>query len=1228
MATTSNLPRTEYSGLNFDNLIIDLKNKIKENPDYNQNWDDFLSANAGRMLLELISYIIEQLGIRMDIIVNEFFLPTAQQDDSIINLIKLVSYQPQLANSAKVDVKCTVDTIYTKNIQMPYPMTLSIKNLNGDVTRFELIKKASGGKYEYPYDTNLTGHITEFSVANYNPKIDTLSFYEGTTFSQTYTALGIENELIYLNERSIVKDSIRLYKKNTDIYGTVTYKEATEVDSFLDPITQEKETFLPYKLELLSDGTYGIRFSDKTLMVSREEYAVISSDTDFSDWEDKLPIENDEYNIWYRTGGSYAGNVAPRSVNETKTFYDESNATTITMAMLNTKSGSGGSDAETLDQAKVNAPEFIASVDKAVTAQDNQILTDIIPLSLKSAHFGQQNLPNSLYELYGYDLLPVEVWHYIVPNVAGWETKKTWEYPETFRFTSKETMYMNDEMIFSTGKKNIAASLGISKTSEDPNNSTGSETMEQTIGDWNAATGDFAIDAGKFKFTFATGVGGISVNNGHLGTIEEDSLYKFVYTISGSTITGATAVIRNNFAFCLDNTLVPTPTSSSVELDLTNGTHTLYFRTTGTSPFTENFYIDVTGATSGEFIIAVTNMSLKRYKNMYRKTAILDERSSRDFIDFSSGTPTLFSIGSNDCVASNYEGNEASWEEINIKITKSQTSLNKFTRNGSSPANYIETQYSYKNEAYDDATWDSTDNGTFTLDIIDDKFLQIQIQDESFSSEPSDLYLHFVKPEGYYYEETGVNPYRYVYLNDYPLYPNQFEDEYEIKLTQNKNDERDLILTTATFVEDTDYIVESSIRDEWYKISTKGLDENTLISDFIPFYAHYKADKTGNNIELYTNANITNNLARFTDFDDFSIKFTVKVGDKEIEQTFSNLKFYSTIKSGNVNFLNTTTTLIYDPSNNFYSTYVGLYARMKDGPLGPTPPSTPATINKISNVSLEHTTHGHSLYFSDIWSPDKFDIIGYNYEIVQAPTGQTIADVFNAKFREITNDEIIRNYLYAYYDTEVDQLAFILREVPFLENNLDNTVSLTISDADSGTPLSGTNYLHFINNTVVNNDENQDGVSDVYGETHEFTINSELEDSRMTSHEYVYKQPIFKTFDIWLNVYYFSKFNPTSLENDIKTTIRENYNLTAVDFGDDVHRSKISELIYSINGVDRLSVEYFGLDQEDRTTDESEVIEAEFDELLIISDDEYEDNFPETKDYQIHGIHINMIKVV
>ena len=48
MAITS-LPNTQFSGIDFNNIMTDIVTLVTDNPVYNSNWDDFLSSNAGRI---------------------------------------------------------------------------------------------------------------------------------------------------------------------------------------------------------------------------------------------------------------------------------------------------------------------------------------------------------------------------------------------------------------------------------------------------------------------------------------------------------------------------------------------------------------------------------------------------------------------------------------------------------------------------------------------------------------------------------------------------------------------------------------------------------------------------------------------------------------------------------------------------------------------------------------------------------------------------------------------------------------------------------------------------------------------------------------------------------------------------------------------------------------------------------------------------------------------------
>ena len=101
------LPQTSLSGLSFDNIVQDIANMVKDSPDYNIAWDDFLSSDAGRMMVELFAYIADNLATRIDWNVNENFISTAT-----------VYLSPKYTTSIK-DIELAVESYFADN-KLPY----------------------------------------------------------------------------------------------------------------------------------------------------------------------------------------------------------------------------------------------------------------------------------------------------------------------------------------------------------------------------------------------------------------------------------------------------------------------------------------------------------------------------------------------------------------------------------------------------------------------------------------------------------------------------------------------------------------------------------------------------------------------------------------------------------------------------------------------------------------------------------------------------------------------------------------------------------------------------------------------------------------------------------------------------------------------------------------------------------------------------------------------------
>jgi hypothetical protein len=748
----SNLPKASRIGLSAENILEDLKNKIKENPKYINNWNDFTSSNAGRMILELISYVIEEYGIRLDWIVNEFFLGTAQQKDSIINSLKLIAYQPRLAKESEVEIICELEAEVNQQFLMPYPFIIQTNDLDGNSINFELLIKNEDLKYNYPINNDGSDVVTPyFSLTDtFNPRINTLKFYEGSTTKQTYTCIGVEDELIPLQSTDIIDNSIRVWKKIYTI-DSFYYKECLQVNSFLEPEAQEKEAFMPFKLELQSDETYGLRFSNKSIILNYQEYVDLTSDITIG-WNEKLPIEGDELVIFYRVGGGEKGNITPFSINETRTVNVtfEERTIPITMSLKNEKSGIFGKNKETIEQAVISGPQSLSTLNRIVSVEDNKKIIEKLSPVLKSIHYSQQNRPDTI-GFYGYGINSLETWHYIVPNIVGWNNRKSWEYQETFKFTGRQTEVVNKELVFSLGNKDIRLNLN-----------------------------------------------------------------------------------------------------------------------------------------------PETSLSNPEYPNILIYSDELDILTSKYFLDNQiEGITELLFIGENDASKSNYEGNESSFEEINIKLT-----VDPIDQIGNEEVRWenITTEFIYvENLEFQSINGNSN---LFTYELVDNTRVKFYFQIDQTFFQGNNLYLHYIYPKCYYKELDDGSYIKYIDLEDFPLYPNSLDNFYEIKITKNKADERTLLNIKNYLFENIDYSIEYSLLQKNIRIYLgSNLFNLSNISDFEPFYIHYIVDNSGYDLNLVNNTAITKVGINMVSKNDYSMQMTLSVNREKYIANLTNMSFYNILSS-------------------------------------------------------------------------------------------------------------------------------------------------------------------------------------------------------------------------------------------------------------------------------------------------------------------------------------------
>jgi len=408
------LPKTQFSGLEFTNIMEDIYALVQENPEYNSNWDDFLNSNAGRMLTEVFAWIADQLATRIDWNVNENFIGTATQRSSIIKLLKLIGYKFNLPVASQVPVTISfsqdvdeyeITPTYIEGSGRFFPKTLQGLDKRGNLRTFEAIQYDSANqKYSYKVPVVLDGSSGE----------DEFYFHEGVTRIVNFFSTSNSGQKFAIEDSPIVANSIAVYqiiREGTDVQEI----ELLEVGNFLESKAQKASdasgtNAIPYVLNIREDDSVEIEFGPSTLLPTI----------------DRRLQNGSEIRVFYRIGGGIDGNVARQAIN----FTEKPNigGFEVTVNYRNLREGIGGTNSETVEHAAYNGPLTIRTGGKTVTPEDYDIILNAHTSILKAVSYGYNNIPSAYFDKYGLYFNPLDVVNFIVMKKPGWETRPTSKY--------------------------------------------------------------------------------------------------------------------------------------------------------------------------------------------------------------------------------------------------------------------------------------------------------------------------------------------------------------------------------------------------------------------------------------------------------------------------------------------------------------------------------------------------------------------------------------------------------------------------------------------------------------------------------------------------------------------------------------------------------------------------------------------------------------------------------
>ena len=314
MATANKL---DISTLDFDNIKTNLK-KFISNQDEFKDYD--FEGSGMSVLLDLLAYNTHYLAYNANIMGNEMFIDTADLRNSIVSHAKTLGYTPNSARAPYADINVVVNnaTGATLTMNAGTQFTTTVDNVSYNFVSI-------GSNIISPVDGVYT--------------FSNLKIYEGTyvTYQYTVDTTDIDQRFLIPSANADTNTLIVSIQNSSTDTITNTYTLATGITSLTD-------TSKVYFLQEAEDGKFEIYFGDGVTGKQLVNGNIITL---------KYVVTN---KTLANGASSFAlsGNIGG--------FSD--------VAITVNSNAANGSEAETKDSIKFNAPKSYAAQDRAVTIED------------------------------------------------------------------------------------------------------------------------------------------------------------------------------------------------------------------------------------------------------------------------------------------------------------------------------------------------------------------------------------------------------------------------------------------------------------------------------------------------------------------------------------------------------------------------------------------------------------------------------------------------------------------------------------------------------------------------------------------------------------------------------------------------------------------------------------------------------------------------------------------
>lgn len=306
-------------------------------------WTDREAGDIGVTILEAVSYVADILSYQIDRVQNESYLATAQTREAVVDLLRLINYEMAPASPATVAM-----AILTSEDNVTLPVGFTVKTPVDGLTEpqeyqlTEAINLPLAGLYCVDYQQDAVQSFFGQNAAIEN----SLLFVAGEGVSDALgSSNGTASQTFVLPRSPVCLSADGLASIRVTV-GPETYTAQT---SFVG--AESDDAVFVYRFT--ADQQVLIKFGDGV--------------------NGKIPPTNDAIVAFYRINGGLSTNRAGiGSITDHDTLQGVS-------SVYNIAQPSGGSDPETIREAKVKGPRSLRALDRCVTLEDFESMAMLTP---------------------------------------------------------------------------------------------------------------------------------------------------------------------------------------------------------------------------------------------------------------------------------------------------------------------------------------------------------------------------------------------------------------------------------------------------------------------------------------------------------------------------------------------------------------------------------------------------------------------------------------------------------------------------------------------------------------------------------------------------------------------------------------------------------------------------------------------------------------------------------